>query len=995
MNLEDVKYDAFISYRHCELDKFVAENLHKQLESFKIPKALMASGKTNGKTKIERVFRDRDELPLASNLADPITQALEHSDYLIVICSPRLPESKWCLKEIETFISMHGREHILAVLVEGEPVDSFPDILRFEEREVADADGNVHIEKIEVEPLAADVRGKDKKEVLKQIKSELLRLVAPILGCNYDDLKMRHKEAHQKKILQISLGVSAVCLAFAAVSTTMALTIHKQAGTIEKQYNEALETQAISYAKTSGKLLKEEDPLTAIAMARMALPDTMADQKDKPYTPEAEYALANSLSVYSTGRYNQAVSTLEQNSQIHQMLVSPEEDTVTTVDTHSLITVYDVATATVLQTFALQADELNSIDEGKIGYLDNTHLAVLTRDGYCIFNIREGKASYVTMEDNFRYLKCSKDGEYIALSGSNMIKIVTDKGEEVFSYQIPENLSGDMPMSFNIDKKLFAFTASIQSTEQEGENNGLVGLVDLKEKKLLRTFDVAPAVSNQISFYKDQLIYSGSSYIGGGEILNYQVNSDVYAFSLKEDKVNWNYHKDNAGNREFTATESWDTPWIALYGYSEIEYINCKDGSSTACFDLGGKILDVTPLMDDGNVLVFTEEGNRIYVHADPNSYPYMVEEYDVTNGKFSKYSFNSTMEAAYRKGDTSVTIYQRFPSPMMEQVEKADNYLQLGAYSSNQSLLVTVDVSENICLYNTDSKETMMLEYAGGTPESVFFTEDDSQFVVSDRESVMVYSTGDGKLVSNTSLGKAWMALTGNEMFTLEYVNPSIDGSEILYFDELSGAFYRYSVKENKLTLACYLEKTEKGIEMTAATENLNQAAVLSEEDNKLSVVDVATGKLINSMDVNASLITKMICSEKADCLMVVYLDETVNVYRLSDLALLDTFTGLAGSMVDLKYLDIDTEETDSEAPAYILCGLGSSYLLNDDLKMVASCSKYLGYDSKNQKFYFAGGTDIVTIPYYSYDMLIKEADKQLLNYEMSERKKNQLGIE
>ena len=90
MNLEDVKYDAFISYRHCELDKFVAENLHKQLEAFKIPKALVASGKTNGKTKIERVFRDRDELPLASNLADPITQALEHSDYLIVICSPRL-----------------------------------------------------------------------------------------------------------------------------------------------------------------------------------------------------------------------------------------------------------------------------------------------------------------------------------------------------------------------------------------------------------------------------------------------------------------------------------------------------------------------------------------------------------------------------------------------------------------------------------------------------------------------------------------------------------------------------------------------------------------------------------------------------------------------------------------------------------------------------------------------------------------------------------------
>ena len=40
MNLENVKYDAFISYRHCESDKFVAEQLHKQLESFKIPKSV-------------------------------------------------------------------------------------------------------------------------------------------------------------------------------------------------------------------------------------------------------------------------------------------------------------------------------------------------------------------------------------------------------------------------------------------------------------------------------------------------------------------------------------------------------------------------------------------------------------------------------------------------------------------------------------------------------------------------------------------------------------------------------------------------------------------------------------------------------------------------------------------------------------------------------------------------------------------------------------------
>ncbi|MDE6212112.1 MAG: toll/interleukin-1 receptor domain-containing protein, partial [Lachnospiraceae bacterium] len=128
---EEWQYDAFISYRHAQPDSFVAQTLHKYLESFKLPRSVVRhkaeeSDGSRIKTRIHRVFRDREELPLVSNLADPITEALEHSEYLIVICSPRLNESMWCRKEIETFIQMHDREHVLAVLVEGEPETSFP-----------------------------------------------------------------------------------------------------------------------------------------------------------------------------------------------------------------------------------------------------------------------------------------------------------------------------------------------------------------------------------------------------------------------------------------------------------------------------------------------------------------------------------------------------------------------------------------------------------------------------------------------------------------------------------------------------------------------------------------------------------------------------------------------------------------------------------------------------------------------------------------------------
>ena len=167
MNLQEIKYDAFISYRHCELDQFVATTLHKELEAFRLPKAIEKQLRAKGitKKKIERVFRDRDELPITNNLADPITNALRNSDFLLVICSPRLRESLWCRKEIETFIKMHGREHIFAVLIEGEPADSFPEELLYEEKITVDANGNERVEKVPIEPLAADVREKKKTEL--------------------------------------------------------------------------------------------------------------------------------------------------------------------------------------------------------------------------------------------------------------------------------------------------------------------------------------------------------------------------------------------------------------------------------------------------------------------------------------------------------------------------------------------------------------------------------------------------------------------------------------------------------------------------------------------------------------------------------------------------------------------------------------------------------------------------------------------------------------
>ena len=118
-----MKYDAFISYRHLERDMFVAKRVHKALETTKIPRKIQ---KEIGRKKIDRVFRDQEELPIGSDLGSNIEAALREAAFLVVICSPQTKDSYWVMKEIDTFIQMHGRENILAVLVDGEPADSFP-----------------------------------------------------------------------------------------------------------------------------------------------------------------------------------------------------------------------------------------------------------------------------------------------------------------------------------------------------------------------------------------------------------------------------------------------------------------------------------------------------------------------------------------------------------------------------------------------------------------------------------------------------------------------------------------------------------------------------------------------------------------------------------------------------------------------------------------------------------------------------------------------------
>ncbi|MCD8347406.1 MAG: toll/interleukin-1 receptor domain-containing protein [Lachnospiraceae bacterium] len=206
-----MKYDAFISYRHLPLDKAVATRLQNLLENYRPPRNLKGL-KTD---RIHRVFRDQSELPTSSDLRNDIIEALAESNYLIVICSEATKESIWCMEEIKRFKDNHqGRtDHILTLLVSGEPADAFPDLLKTEIRTVVMPDGTSDTREIPVEPLCADVRADTASKSLRLLKTEFLRIAAPLLGCGYDQLYQRHERRKRRQIAIVSGGSAAVFLA--------------------------------------------------------------------------------------------------------------------------------------------------------------------------------------------------------------------------------------------------------------------------------------------------------------------------------------------------------------------------------------------------------------------------------------------------------------------------------------------------------------------------------------------------------------------------------------------------------------------------------------------------------------------------------------------------------------------------------------------------------------------------------------------------------------
>ncbi|MBR4412896.1 MAG: toll/interleukin-1 receptor domain-containing protein [Lachnospiraceae bacterium] len=984
-----VKYDAFISYRHSELDKFVAVNLHKKLEAFKLPKGVKSP---TGKKKIERVFRDQDELPLASNLGDPITLALENSDYLLVICTPRLPQSEWCKKEIETFIKLHGRDKVLAVLAEGEPEESFPEALIKEEYEVIKPDGTKEIQYRTFEPLAADVRGKSNKAIKKAMNDAVLRICAAIFGLNYDELKQRHKERAMKRTISVVSAVAAALMLFSAVCLGLMFKIINQSemildqnAEITQQYNE-IQAQSeqikeqneqiqeqytqsqINLAKATTinaeKLLSMGRSRDSVYALRQVMPESSKDDS-YPYTAETEYALTNSLELYSNPGLYYSDRTFESESTIKILKVSPDLKKLATLDSCNNFHIWDSETGEEIFYKVITNASLHNehcfkfIDDSTIVYFENYHLYRL--------NLNDLSETEIATPFNSRYF----NGAIIRLGDTGMFAVFTEEGFALFKVENSELIAVhtlDEYLGEDIKSQQFEdITLSTDKTK-------LIFSVEkgLKQKSAIIVYDIdtdtikAKEVSvdncSALSSRDNEIYFVGFDF---GSNLFLSSDSVLMRINLETLKTEW---ETVSPGTVYDLKTSLDYKYVFAAGFDSLYIFDAENGDLADNKNSNSKIIDVCPLSGNNARVITSDCYARRFIDgfADLsatdlfNNTPNLrTETIYYGNSKLFLMFENKTYISLFRFRELTDT-------PFMENCNFSNVML---VNDAGTDILRT---NENMEIYRY-STETNNVLYAID-PKNTNYTlvGDGSEMFAAYGNSLEIFNISDGSLVKEVpSLDCPLIdenAVTNDRL----YIYTGRD-----YEDHI----FLYSLTTGKVeeVLKPDIPSDEK---ITVYGLDRDHYAVRRES----GALEVYRGKETKPVFTSSRILSFMDDIRvfyRADVFAITYFDGSTEFYRFGDTCEpVQTYNSS-----DITSASIDEAIYYPDQKIYVLNLSQNTVVLNENLEAVTYMPMKTTYIPSKDFFVYHNLTNnaLYTIKHYSYDDLIHESDRILNDYNPS----------
>lgn len=344
----DRAYIAFISYRHATVDSAVAKQVHTLVEQYRVPRTL----RRKGSKKLGLVFRDQEELPISSDLSEDICRALDHSEHLIVICSPDTKQSPWVAREIAHFLRNHDRSKVFTVLAAGEPADVFPESLT----RIVHADGTVSL----TEPLALDARAGSLGAMKRKLRREILRLYAAILGCPYDKLILRAQRRRRRQITAVAAAVLAAALSFSGLLLVKNRQIERKNRELEQQKQELLLRESELLTRDAWEALEQGNRTEAAANAAAAL---QGAGTDRPYYASAEAALIQALGIFDPDWKDYAVleTKLPLDSAAADFVLRADGAALAAADEFGTVTCFDTATGKKNWSYQVETDGVDEM----------------------------------------------------------------------------------------------------------------------------------------------------------------------------------------------------------------------------------------------------------------------------------------------------------------------------------------------------------------------------------------------------------------------------------------------------------------------------------------------------------------------------------------------------------------------------------------------------------------------------------------------------------
>ncbi len=800
---KEYRYEAFISYRHVEPDQAIARKLHGYIENYRIPAAIRQA---TGRKKMGRVFRDQEELPLSSDLSGDIDAALKQSRWLIVVCSPDLLRSQWCMKEIDTFIALgHAdRVRILTVLTRGEPRDSFPEQLCTIER-----DG----QKIPVEPLAADVRANSVRGMIRRLKSEKLRVIAPMLNVSYDELRRR---ARERRLRLAALALSAM-LALALAFTGYTLWQNARV----KEQRDIAQNAAVQLLIEKSERSTGDGELSDGAAQALAAYDQSRDM-DGRYDRAIGAALEYALYPEPFAR----VSSLKDNGRIHRgARISPHDRYAACVEGESDIAVYDVASGErlfgVRTPGALYLGNYGFTPEGDCLYtVVNGLVSLISPDTGALIAARDiGKMGYETIPNGV-----AVGGRAVGRGANDRIALIDLRTGEVFPIEGTgyaggtDALSGALTMSADGARALVVtdhvalldltrgsaatIADSADAVSARFTPDGLFIALKGDTTRFLRTDTLEPVCEardvGEAAVLSPDGLYLADAVNGtdGVRMLDARTGETLWSASL------------NSGNTVYSLRFMEDGEYL-LASNGAINVYDARTGRVaytpgesvlTYGFALGRDAL-LLPLRSGGCVVRLlphasavsktdTYDAQSLYSPDDlfygslPIEPSHYAQTYDTgTPRTFSPYVYHVSPDGAYHAllypdGYVEVYALAQGAAPVRTFFDSSYAMLDAAFYGD---VLATAGYQSNVLFYNVKTGELLGSVYAGRQVRFLCFSPDGGKLIAMDEEdnAARVISTDNYRMIMTLATGEKTMThlLNGTDDQVIRSVGFSPDG--------------------------------------------------------------------------------------------------------------------------------------------------------------------------------------------------------------------------